>query len=110
MALLRFIKVPKHKRYEYQPRYWDPEKEALEERIRKKQEARDAGLEGMRDRVRMGLRRGSFSQDKSYRKRETFRSNMTLLAVVILLLIATYVFLTRYLPKFLQLIEARQEL
>ncbi|MFZ4425640.1 MAG: hypothetical protein ACOYOO_00650 [Saprospiraceae bacterium] len=109
MALIRF-RVPKHKQFEYQPRYWDAEKEALQERIRKKQEARDAGLEGMRERVKMGFRRSSFLQDQSYRKRAAFRSNMTLLAVVVALLGLTYLFLNKYLPVFIRLVEARQDL
>ena len=34
MGIPRFIKLPSHKRFEYSPRYWDPEKEEREERIR----------------------------------------------------------------------------
>ncbi|MDR1223335.1 MAG: hypothetical protein LBL07_10740 [Tannerella sp.] len=35
MALrFSFFKIPKHKRFEYTPRIWDPEKEEREERIK----------------------------------------------------------------------------
>jgi hypothetical protein len=67
-------------------------------------------LEGMRERVKMGFRRSSFLQDQSYRKRAAFRSNMTLLAVVVALLGLTYLFLNKYLPVFIRLVEARQDL
>jgi hypothetical protein len=107
MALFRFIKVPRHRQYEYQPRYWNPEKEKLEERIRNRQEAKEGGVEGMRNRVRTGFRQRTFSQDQSYRKRETFRSNIRLLIVAVALLLITYTFLTRYLPELIQLMEAR---
>lgn len=108
MALFRFIKVPRHKRYEYQPRFWDPEKEKLEERIRNRKEAKEGDLEGIQNRIRTGFRQKNFSQDKSYRKRETFRSNIRLLMVVVALLVITYSFLTKYLPELIQLMEARQ--
>lgn len=108
MALFRFIKVPRHRRYEYQPRFWDPEKEKLEERIRNRKEAQEGGVEGMQNRIRTGFRQRTFSQDQSYRKRETFRSNIRLLMVVVALLVITYAFLTKYLPELIQLMEARQ--
>jgi hypothetical protein len=33
MALLRFFRVPKHQQYDYKPRFWDPKKEELQERL-----------------------------------------------------------------------------
>lgn len=108
MALFRFTKVPKHKKYEYQPRYWDPEKEKFEERLRNRQEAKEGSVQGMRNRVRSGFRQRGFLQDQSYRKRETFRSNIRLLMVVITLITISYAFLTKYLPELIQLMEARQ--
>jgi hypothetical protein len=39
MALrFSFFKIPKHKRFEYTPRIWDPAKEEREERIKRIQE------------------------------------------------------------------------
>ena len=32
MALFNFFNVPKHRTFNYQPRYYDPKKEAMEER------------------------------------------------------------------------------
>lgn len=109
MALIRFFKTPKHKRYEYIPRYWEPEKEELHDRIRKLEEAKNSGIEGMRDRVQMGLRR-THTRDNSVRKRETMRSNITLLIVIIVLLAITYAFLTQYLPRIIQAMEGNQGL
>jgi len=110
MSLFRFIKVPRHKQYEYQPRYWDPEKEKFEDRLRNRQEAKEGSVQGMRNRVRSGFRQKGFLKDQSYRKRETFRSNIRLLAVIIALIGISYIFLTKYLPELIQLMEARQGL
>jgi hypothetical protein len=33
MLRISFFKTPKHRVFNYQPRYWDPEKEAREERL-----------------------------------------------------------------------------
>lgn len=109
MALIKFSRLPKHKRYEYIPRYWNPDKEELHDRIRRIEEAKQGGVEAMRDRVQMGLRR-TYTRDNSMRKRETMRSNIALLIIVVTLIAITYAFLTQYLPRIVQFMDAKQGL
>jgi len=60
MGLPRFIKLPGHKQFNYSPRYWDPEKEEREERIRHIK--KEMGVEIPFDPNRTTIKRGSFRQ------------------------------------------------
>ena len=94
MGIPRFIKLPGHKRFEYTPRYWDPEKEEFEERVRLiKQEM---GEDVPRGSNRTTIKRGSFRQVKQQAKvRASRSSNIRLLVILIsLLLIAYLIFFT----------------
>lgn len=104
MALRRFIKLPKHQRYQYKPRYWDPEKEELEARMEQIESLKNAGTDGMKARIASGMKRG-YKGDQRYRNRQTSRSNLVLLFVVIGLLALCYIFLTVYLPEIMSQID-----
>ena len=106
MALIRLFKVPKHRTYEYKPRYWNREQEELHERIRKAEAAKAQGVEGMRDRVRAGLRK-SYTRDYSAMRMQTVRRNVRLLLVLGALIALTYYVLGQYLPRIIELIEGR---
>jgi hypothetical protein len=43
---MNLFKVPKHRRYEYIPRYYDPEKEEREARLRRREKMSEASVEG----------------------------------------------------------------
>lgn len=104
MALRRFIKLPKHQKYQYKPRYWDPEKEALDERLGQIEALKNGGTDGMKARITSGMKRG-YKGDQRYRSRQASRSNLVLLVVVIGLLAASYIFLTVYLPEIMSQID-----
>ncbi|MEO0338510.1 MAG: hypothetical protein AAF242_04780 [Bacteroidota bacterium] len=104
MALRKFIKLPKHQQYQYKPRYWDPEKEKLHERLQKIEDLKGGGQEGMKARISSGLKRG-YLADSRQRNKALTRSNLLLLAVVIGLLGLAYTFLTVYLPVIVDKIE-----
>jgi len=106
MALLRFSKLPKHQRYEYKPRYWNPEKEELEERLKQIEQLKGGNAEGMKARIQSGLRRGSVSRGSHRRQAQVRRSNFVLFAVVLGLLAMCYVFLTQYLPQIVETLES----
>ncbi|RMG76414.1 MAG: hypothetical protein D6714_21390 [Bacteroidetes bacterium] len=102
MALLRFTKVPKHQKFEYIPRYWDPEKEALLERIQKA-ESTDAEL--IKSRIRGGFKtRGGYTPNNA-RSRQTKRSNMILVIVIFALILISYLAIQVYLPILMNLME-----
>ena len=105
MALLRFFKRPKHQQYEYKPRYWDPKKEELEERLKQIEDMQGNDTEAVKARLSSGLRRG-YVKDQSIRKTQVMRSNMMLLIIIVALVLVSYLVLTVYLPKMVQMMDA----
>lgn len=104
MALLRFFRVPKHQRYEYKPRYWDPQKEELQERLDRINQIQGEGTEAMKARISSGLKRG-YRGDQRLRKQRAMRSNLILIGVIVLLVLLAYAMLTIYLPGLVESIE-----
>ncbi|MCB0558030.1 MAG: hypothetical protein H6573_09990 [Lewinellaceae bacterium] len=98
MALLRFFKMPKHQQYQYKPRFWDPKKEELEERMRQIEAVKKGDAEAMKARLAANFRKG-YSSDTSFRKRQVMRSNLVLLGIIALLVILSYLFIVVYLPQ-----------
>lgn len=89
MGIPRFIKLPGHKRFEYSPRHWDPEKEEFEERIR--QSKLEAGIDVPRDSNKTTIKRGSFRQVRQQTKvRASRSSNLRLIVILATLLIIAY--------------------
>ena len=89
MGIPRFIKLPGHKQFNYSPRYWDPEKEEREVRIRRiKQEM---GFDMPSDPNRSTIRRGSFRQATQKTKVKASRSsNIRLLVILVVLFLLAY--------------------
>ncbi|MCR9288665.1 MAG: hypothetical protein NXI23_14915 [Bacteroidetes bacterium] len=105
MALLRFFKTPKHQRFGYIPRYWNPEKEELLERVKRAKGAGQGDTDAIKSRIRGGFKsRGGYVTNDS-RARQTARSNMILVIVIFALIVVSYLALGIYLPKILQYLE-----
>ncbi|MEN8230823.1 MAG: hypothetical protein ABFS38_21895 [Bacteroidota bacterium] len=94
MGIPRFIKLPGHKQFNYSPRYWDPEKEERDERVRRiKQEM---GYDMPSDSNRSTIRRGSFRQATQKTKvKATRSSNIRLLVILVLLFLLAYLLFFR---------------
>ena len=111
MALLRFFKVPKNQKFDYKPRYWDPKKEALEERLSKyRDKHNDAG--SVKDRLRRNGFKGTtgrstlgFKESRAIRNKELRRSNRILLFTVLALVVISYVLFEVYLSEIVRLME-----
>lgn len=89
MGIPRFIKLPGYKRFEYKPRYWDPEKEEFEERIR--QIKQEIGIEVHRDPSKTTIKRGSFREVRQQSKvKATRSSNLRLVIILTALFIVAY--------------------
>ena len=89
MGLPSFIKLPGHKRFEYTPRYWDPEKEEFEERVR--QIKQEIGIDVPRDPNRTTIKRGSFRQVRQQTKvRASRNSNLRLVIILAVLFVLAY--------------------
>jgi hypothetical protein len=94
MGLPRFIKLPGHKQFNYSPRYWDPEKEAREERIR--QIRQEMGIDVPSDPNRSTIKRGSFRQASQKAKVKASRSsNIRLVIILAVLLVLAYLLFLR---------------
>ena len=98
MPVLRFFKLPKHQQYQYKPRFWDPKKEELQERLQQIEAAKEGDAEAMKARLAANFRKG-YAKDASFRKKQVRRSNLTLLGILALLIILSYLFITIYLPE-----------
>ena len=90
MGLPRFIKLPGHKQFNYSPRYWDPEKEEREGRIR--QIKQEMGVDVPSDPNRSTIKRGSFRQVRQKAKVKANRSsNIRLVVILAVLLMLAYI-------------------
>ena len=94
MGIPRFIKLPSHKQFNYSPRYWDPEKEEREERIR--QIKLEMGIDVPSDPNRTTIKRGSFRQASRHTKvKATRSSNIRLVIILAVLLMLAYLLFLR---------------
>lgn len=105
MALLKFFKTPRHQKFEYRPRHWDPRKEELQQRIQQAKARNSGDPEAMKARISSGMRRSFGKENAQARSRGVRRSNMILLGVIGALLLVSYTLLTVYLPEIINMIE-----
>ncbi len=85
-------KVPKHRKFDYVPRYYDADKEELEKRLKRYSgDSDDKSM--MKDRITHGFKQG-YLGDENYRKSLAKKSNLRLLYIVVILVLITYMFLT----------------
>lgn len=109
MALLRFFRPPKHQRYEYRPRYYDPAKEDLKERLRLADRKKSNDAESTKARIAAGFGRrsgsGSYLVSAEARRQSTYRSNMRLVIVFVVLVVGTILVLLEFLPNLLEMLE-----
>jgi len=79
MGLFSFNKRPKHNSFNYTPRFYDPEKEALDQQVQRHSAQNDA--EAAKDRIRSGLKH-RYRGDKKFRATETKKSNLRLIVII----------------------------
>lgn len=92
-----FFKKTKHQKFEYKPRYWNPQKEELMERVNSAQGKGDNNPEAIKNRIANNLRRNYQSKNRSSRS-SSKKSTLMLLAITAGLIALSYYFLTVYLP------------
>lgn len=96
MALFNFLKTIKPVQFDFKPRFYDADKEAREERLR---ELGKMDTEGMKARIAGGFRRSTDLSAMHYRRKMMMRSNIIVMALIVLLALAAYIFINFYLPK-----------
>jgi hypothetical protein len=102
MSFLKFSRVPKHQQFEYKPRYWNPEKEELENRLSRTEPEKDNDPEAVKARISSGFRNKGYGygdRELSFRRQQTKRSNLTLLFIIGILVIISYFFIKTILPE-----------
>lgn len=104
MGAFRGFKLPRHQKFEYRPRYWNPEKEDLENRLSEHSKMINKDPEALKSRISQGLRRGARGSAPSSGKFMS-NSNLLLIGIIAILFILSYFILTVYLPDFIQMIE-----
>ena len=110
MALLNFFKPPKHQKYNYIPRYWNPKKDDLNDRLEmyKGKDGKN-DVEAVKSRLAKGFTRGagsgSFQIKAEMRAAETKRSNRLLVGVIVFLLFLTYLAFKIYVPSIVEALE-----
>ncbi|NND09103.1 MAG: hypothetical protein HKN87_22250 [Saprospiraceae bacterium] len=104
MALFSFFKTPRHQKFKYIPRYYDPQKERLEEILANARGEGTGETELVKSRIAASFQRKSGSH-RSARSAFVTRSNILLVGIIIILFGLTYLLLTVYLPDFISQIE-----
>ena len=105
MAIFRFMKGPKPQKFEYLPRFYDPEKEDLRRRIAESAKGGVDATSAMKSRISNTYRRRSRGIKGNIGRKKTFRSNMILLGTLMAILFLTYLFIEKYLPQIVNLVE-----
>ncbi len=100
MGLFKVLRLPKHARYNYIPRYYDPRKEELQDRLKEIELQRENSPEAMKSRISSGLKRGA--GDGRTRRKTILRSNFIILGVVVVLVMLSILFINYYVPRILE--------
>ena len=84
----RMFRTPNPQRFEYRPRFYDPVKEELEERVNQSIMAKQGEKEAVKERISRGLRHRSGS--KGISTEGALRSNILVLFIVVILVIMAF--------------------
>lgn len=97
MALFSFFNRTKHRKFDYIPRYYNPEKEELEQRMSKYRKENKNDIDDVKINIRAGLRNRA-PGNSSF----NLRYSMLIMAIVVILLLVTIYLLSSYLPKIIE--------
>ena len=88
---MRFTKLPKHKGFDYKPRYYNEQKERIEERKRKFEAMEAEGESRTRDDIEINFRRNS-STDTKFRSKQLMAANLRLIIILGIITAGCYYF------------------
>lgn len=95
---IRIFRTPRHQRFEYKPRFWDPEKEERRKRLEEIRTLQERGnVESMKARISSGLKRGG-RRDPAYRAKMVKQANIRLLIVLVSVIFISLVLIWIFLP------------
>lgn len=102
MALFNFLKTVKPIQFDFKPRYYDEEKEARAKRLKELEDRRSTDVEDIKERISNGFRRGADLSAMHDRRKQVMRSNIIVMALIVILALAAYVFINFYVPSAIQ--------
>lgn len=106
MALFGMGKRPRHKSFDYVPRFYDKDKEDLESRLDKYNEVKKGDTEAVKTRLRGGFKKTMGSTYESdHFKKSVSRSNRMVFIVTLVLIAVVLYFLLEYMPKISAMFE-----
>lgn len=95
----------KPREFGFKPRFYDPVKEELEQRLNSYRDDRESdNINSVKDRIRRGLKSRSRSDSSELKSQQTQRSNIRLIFIIIFLFFLSYLLLSS--NKVLKLIES----
>lgn len=101
MALFNFLKTVKPVQFDFKPRYYDQDKEAREERLKELKSMSQHDTEGMKNRISGGFRRSTDLSALHLRRKMVMRSNLMVMALVMILALGAFLLLNVWLPGWL---------
>jgi len=90
MSFLKFNKRPKHKRFDFIPRYYDPKKEELDTIVGAYKDKNDTTI--TKERIKSGLR-SRYRGDSAYKRSQERSANIRLISIIIVLFLLAYLIL-----------------
>jgi hypothetical protein len=87
MGIPRFFRIPKHRQFNYQPIYYDEQKEQLEERIKNIEQ--EYGINNGEKYTR-SMTKGSFSHYYDRKRKSQRYSTTRIILIIIFLLFVSY--------------------
>lgn len=101
MALFNFLKTTKPIQFDFKPRFYDQEKEARDERVKELEGLRQTDTEGMKNRIAGSFRRSTDLSALHLRRKLVMRSNLMVMALVMILVLGAFLLLNVWLPGWL---------
>jgi hypothetical protein len=90
MGMFKFNKVPRHQKFDYIPRYYDPRKEELDDIVNSYKNTKDT--DQTKRRIVSGLR-SKQRGDSAYKRKHERSANIRLISIIFLLFVVTYLIL-----------------
>ena len=88
------FRLPRNQQFNYKPRFWEQEKEELEQRVKQMQSDGEATPEEIKERISMRFKtRRGYSPEVGYRDAQIKKSNMTLVGSIAALSFISYLIL-----------------
>lgn len=96
MAIFSFFGGTKNRKFDYIPRYFNPEKEKLEKAMEKYKQKETSPMDDVKMNIKAGLRMRT-----PYNKTFNIKSNFLVFAVMIVLIFLTIYLISAYMPLLL---------